>query len=578
MRVSKLIGRKIKETPHDAELLSHQFLLRGAYIRQVASGVYSLLPIAKRVIDKIENIIREEMNKIEGQEVLLPVVLPRELWEESGRYETVGSELLRFKDRGNKDFMLAMTHEEAVVHLARTELSSYKQLPFMLYQIQTKFRDEPRSRGGLIRVREFTMKDAYSFHESQEDLEKYYKKAYVSYENIFKKAGLKNVLTVESDTGMMGGGKAHEFMLVSDCGEDTLIVCDSCGYSSNREVAESKLIDGNGSLDDELKKVHTPQKESIEDVTAFLGVEKNRAAKAVLYTKDDKELVFALIRGDFDVNESKLSRIVESNNLRAATNEEIEAFGIKPGYASPMNIPENKNLILVVDESIVSSSALITGANEKDYHYTGFDFSRDLNKGIISDIRSVKEGDKCKTCGSDISIKRGVEIGNIFQLGTKYTGSMKCSYLNRNGKAQTPIMGCYGIGVGRLMASVMEDSNDKFGPIWPITIAPWQIQICALNLKKEGVKDLAEKLYKEFTDAGLEVLYDDRDEKAGFQFSEADLAGIPFRITVSPKTVPENKVEFKIRGEREFNLIDADSACGFLKEKVSEAFAKFNTI
>ena len=574
MRMSKMVGRRIKEDPKDAQTISHKLLIRGGYIRPVSAGIYSLLPIAKRIIAKIENIVRQEMDKIDGQEVLLPVVLPAELWEETGRYQSVGSELLRFKDRNNKDMLLGMTHEEAVVHLFRTEVSSYKQLPAMLYQIQTKYRDEARPRAGLIRVREFTMKDAYSFHESQEDLEQYYKRAHEAYVRIFKRIGMSNVVSIESNSGMMGGKVSHEFMAIAECGEDTLFLSPDGQYKANREIATSSLKFEPGEML-ELEKVHTPGKESIEDVSEFLGLKPENTGKAVFYTDENKKLIFALIRGDFEVNETKLKNFLKVNELEFASDEQIRSVGAEPGFASPLDIDLEK-VTVVVDPSAAYTSNLVVGANEADYHIKNFNCSRDLGEVAITDIATVRAGDPCPITGAPLEEKRGIEVGNIFQLGTRYTEPMKCTFLDQNGKAKTPIMGCYGIGIGRSMASVLEECHDNWGPIWPITIAPYEVQLCALNYKKEVVKENAEKLYVQLQNSGIEVLFDDRGEKPGFMFNDADLIGIPFRIVVSPKTIENGQVEFKRRGSKDGELVDIDNVIDTMNELITAEYAKYN--
>lgn len=576
MRLTKLIGKRLKENPKDAELISHIFLVRGGYVRQVASGIFTLLPLGSRITKKIEDLIRYEMDRIDGQEILMPVVMPKELWEETGRYQGVGKELLRFEDRTGKNMVLGMTHEEAVMHVSRTEATSYKQLPFMLYQIQTKFRDEARSRGGLIRVREFTMKDAYSYHTSQKDLEEYYKVVHESYENIFRRAGLTNCISVESDSGMMGGAVSHEFMAICDAGEDTIIICDSCDYKANKEVAKSIITHYK---EDELplEEVHTPEKESIEDVASFLNVPTHKTAKAVFY-KTEEKTVFALIRGDIDLNEAKLKPIIGSANIEFANDEEIKATGAFPGFASPIGV-DLKKCELVVDHSILESNNLVTGANKDQYHVKNFNFNRDIASKTkdfkVADISSVKDGDLCVKCNSKVSLKRGVEVGNIFQLGTKYSKSMEHTYLDENGKAQYPIMGCYGIGVGRLMASVIENHNDKYGPIWPLTISPYEIHLNALNYKKEEVKKVADELYETLLEQEVEVLFDDTDNKAGFQFNDADLIGIPFRMVISPKTLEKNSAEFKIRGTKESKLVPLEECVSFIIETIEAEYAKY---
>jgi prolyl-tRNA synthetase len=575
--MSKLVGRRIKEDPKDAKTISHKFMIRGGYARMVSAGIYSLLPLGKRIVDKIEKIIREEMDQIGGQEVLMPVILPAELWEESGRYQSVGPELLRFKDRNQKEMILAMTHEEAVVHLVRSDVSSYKQLPVMVYQIQTKYRDEARPRAGLIRVREFTMKDAYSFHTSQECLEEYYKEAHEAYVRIFKRIGMNNVLSIESNSGMMGGKVSHEFMAVSDCGEDTLFVSPDGTYRANREVAHAAWKFEKEPAK-ELEKVHTPDKETIEEVATFLGMKPENTGKAVFYQNEiTEELIFAVIRGDFEVNESKLQNITLASEIKFADDEVIRAAGCEPGYASPLAIDGTK-VKIVVDRSVAESSNLVVGANEAHYHYKNFNFDRDLEgktEVIVADIATVREGDPCPLTGQPLQLARGIEVGNIFQLGTKYTEAMNCTFLDQNGKANPMIMGCYGIGVGRSMASVMEQSNDQFGPIWPISIAPYQVQLCALNPKKENVAEVAEKIYEELLAAGIEVLFDDRGEKAGFMFNDADLIGIPLRLVLSPNTIGDGKIEFKRRGVRDGDLMDIEGIADKMKELIAEEYKKF---
>ena len=495
MRMSKMAGRRLREVPKDAKTVSHQFLMRGGYIRPVSAGIYSLLPAGKRIVAKIEAIIREEMDRIDGQEILMPVALPAALWQESGRYESVGAELLRFSDRNDKPMLLAMTHEECVTALVRTEVNSYKQLPLMVYQIQTKYRDEARPRAGLIRTREFTMKDAYSFHTDQADLEAYYFRAHEAYERIFRRIGLNNVLSIESNSGMMGGKVSHEFMAISDCGEDTLFVSPDRKYRANREiaVADWKFVK---EAEAELEKVATPDCQTIEEVAGFLKVSAENTGKAVFY-QDARtgELIFALIRGDFEVNESKLANVARVLELKFADDESILAAGAVPGYASPLNL-KGKKAKIIIDRSAFESSNLVVGANEPGYHFLNFNAERDLAgvDYVVADIATVREGDPAPGSGEPLQMLRGIEVGNIFQLGTKYSESMNCTYLDKDGKSHPMIMGCYGIGVGRAMASVIEYSHDDYGPVWPMSIAPWQVQVCAIDPHKPGVGEAADKL------------------------------------------------------------------------------------
>jgi prolyl-tRNA synthetase len=574
--MSKLVGRRLKEDPKDAKTVSHQYLLRGGYMRMVSTGIYSILPLGYRVINKIETIIREEMNAAAGQEVLMPVVLPAELWEESGRYQTVGSELLRFKDRNEKAMLLGMTHEEAVVHMARTEVTSYKQLPVMLYQIQTKYRDEARARGGLIRCREFTMKDGYSFHTNQADLEQYYEVMHQAYVNIFRRLGMTDVVSIESNSGMMGGKVSHEFIAIADCGEDTIIISEDGSYRANREVATADWKFEKAPVQ-ELEKVHTPGKKTIEEVASFLNAAAENTGKAVFYQNAQSgQVIFALIRGDFEVNEIKLQNLTKTPELKFADDESIRKIGCEPGYASPLNIDKQK-VVIVVDRSAAESANLIVGANEPDYHYRNFNFERDLGTDgiLVADIATVRDGDPAPTTGSPLRLSRGIEVGNIFQLGTRYSAAMNCNYLDPNGKSQPMVMGCYGIGVGRAMASVIEQCNDEYGPVWPITIAPYEVQLCSLDPKKPGVGETADRLYADLTAAGLEVLYDDRGEKAGFMFNDADLIGIPFRLIVGARNLAEGKIELKIRGEKESTLLDAAEAVATIRRMVTGEYAKY---
>lgn len=574
MKMSQMLGRRIKEDPKDAKTVSHKFLIRGGYIRPVSSGIYSLLPPAMRIIEKISNIIREEMNAIDGQEVLMPVVLPADLWQESGRFSSVGQELLRFKDRNGKDMLLAMTHEEAIVHLVRSEVTSYKQLPLMAYQIQTKYRDEARPRAGLIRVREFTMKDAYSFHTSQESLEEYYERAHQAYVNIYRRVGLKHVLSIKANSGMMGGNVSHEFMSVADCGEDTLFVSpDGTSYKANREIAVS-AIKFERTPELPMEKVATPDSKTIEDVAAFLKVKPENTGKAVFYTDSDGRLIFVLIRGDFEVNETKLQNLLKIKELSFANDEQIRKAGAVPGYASPVGIDPAK-AVIVVDRSIEGTSNLVVGANEAGYHYINFNYGRDLKDALVADIATVREGDPCPVTGEPLLMKRGIEVGNIFQLGTKYSAPMKCDYLDKDGKSHPMIMGCYGIGVGRTMAALVEDSHDDYGPIWPMSVAPYQVEICAITPDRENVMEVADKLYRELGRLGVEVLFDDRGEKAGSMFSDADLLGIPLRAVISPKSIAGGSMEFKVRGSRDSELVPLEKAAEFLAAKVREEMAKY---
>jgi prolyl-tRNA synthetase len=567
MKLSNLLGRRTKEVPREAASVSHQYLLRGGYVRPLAAGIYSILPLGKRVLAKIESIIRQEMDAIGGQEVLMPVVMPRELWEESGRYYSIDNSMVRFKDRNHKDFVLGMTHEEAVLALARTEVSSYKQLPLMLYQLQTKFRDEPRPRGGLIRVREFTMKDAYSFHRTDADLITYYKECYKAYERIFARVGLKNTRVVQSDTGMMGGAVAHEFMLEAAIGEDSLVICDGCDYAANAEVATCKHATATRSING-LKEVSTPSCKTIESLCEFLNVTTAQTAKAIFFNLKSAEgreiLVFCLVRGDRTVNDIKLSKILGSNTFEMATDEKIRSIGAEPGFASPIGLANHRDLLVLVDHSVMSSPDLIAGANKHDSHVINFNAERDITCDYqLVDITSVGAGDKCIHCIGSLRITRGIEIGNIFQLGTKYTASMNMSFLDETGKAQIPTMGCYGIGVGRLMASIIEDCHDGRGPVWPRNVAPFQVHLCVLGM--DAASSSAKIVYEELLKHGVEVLWDDTNSQAGVQFADADLIGAPIRLIISARNEKRGVIEYVLRDGSKKGEIKAIELIEFIK-------------
>ncbi len=575
MRMSYLIGRRHKEKPAEATLISHIYLLRGGYIRPVANGIYSMLPPAFRVAAKIENIIREEMNAIDGQEIKMPVVLPRELWDETKRYDTVGSELLRFEDRTKHGMLLAMTHEEAVTALARTEATSYKDYPFMLYQIQTKFRDEARSRGGLIRVREFTMKDAYSFHRTQEDLDAYYDRCATAYHRIYARCGVPEVVSIQSDTGMMGGKVAHEYMLLTDSGEDKIAHCPECGYLANFEVASSVLPEPDAEEMKPLEEVATPGTSTIESLAAFLNMPESKLAKVVFYITESGKMVTVMIRGDIEVNEIKLAKVLKEP-FAFANDAEIESISGVPGFATGIGLTGG---IVVVDRSIASAPNLVCGANKKDTHLLNFNVKRDLPNAVIADIATVQEGQICPVCRKGhIQMRRGIEVGNIFKLGTFYTQSMHMTYADENGTEQTPIMGCYGIGVGRLVGSVIEAKHDDYGPIWPMTIAPWQVQLNVLKMEEGNTKTTAEQLYEDLESAGLEVLYDDRNLSPGTQFAEADLMGIPLRLIVSPRNLEKGMVEYKVRGRDEKGFIPLAEVVSFAREFVQKEIDKINAV
>ena len=570
MKVAKMLGERFKQPPKDCVIESHALMMRGGYMKYMANGIFSLYMPTKRITRKIEQIIREEMDKIDGQEVMFPVTMPASLWEESGRYTSIGSEMARWKDRSGNAMVLGMTHEEAAVHLARDTAKSYADFPFMIYQIQTKFRDEPRARGGLIRVREFTMKDAYSFHTSQADLEEYYQRAYDAYDRIFARCGCKNFISVQSDSGMMGGSISHEFMLLTEVGEDTLAICD-CGYRANMEAASVSVTNEPGEIA-ELAEVSTPDVKTIEDLTKFLKVDEKQLCKAVVYQKnEDDSFIIAFVRGDLEVNETKLRNYL-GYEIHPAVGIPEES-GIIAGFIGPVGLP--KNVKAVFDASLVGINALVCGANKADTHFTGMNIARDCGDVKYVDVAKTFAGAVCPKCGKPhIRIEKGIEIGNIFQLGQKYTKAMNMTYLDENGERQYPIMGCYGIGVGRLCASICQESHDDYGPIWPMAIAPWQVEVCNLRVDDPEVKATAEKLYADLDAAGVEVLYDDRDIRPGVMFADADLFGIPVRAIVSPKTLAEGCIEIAARDKSFKENVPVAEAANWLKAKVQELLAK----
>lgn len=575
MKLEKLVGDRFKERPSDCVIDSHALMLRGGYMKSVANGIYSSYMPLRRITHKIETIIRQEMDAIDGQEVQFPVVMPASLWEESGRYESIGSELLRFEDRSGGRYVLGMTHEEAAVHLVREYGQTYTKYPFMIYQIQTKFRDEARPRGGLIRVREFTMKDAYSFHLTQEDLEAYYQRCFRAYERIFARAGVPEVISVASDSGMMGGKVSHEFMLLTAIGEDSIVTCPECGYRANMEAAECVTENVRDPESQPLTLVSTPNIHTIEDICTFLNSPLQKSCKAVVYQKDEtNEYVVVFIRGDLDVNETKLTNFLKCSVHPGVITEDC---GLNPGYIGPYNL--NCSGTVLYDRSLQGTNNLSCGGNVSEYHYTGLDIERDLGPVEYHDLAKVTEGGICPVCGKHtVSIKRGIEVGNIFQLGTRYTEAMGMKYLDQDGNSGYPIMGCYGIGVGRLAASVCEAHHDEFGPIWPISIAPWQVHICAVRSDNEQVKQTADQLYAELQNRGLEVMYDDRSVSAGVMFSDADLLGVPVRVVVSPRNLKNECCEVVTRDKRFSDQVPVVETADHVQQLVNQLFRELQPI
>jgi prolyl-tRNA synthetase len=577
MKLSKLFGRTIREVPTEAENISHQLLLRAGFIRKLSAGIYSFLPLGWRVIKKIENIIREEMDRIEGQEIHLPALHPKELWEESGRWSAMGEVLMKLKDRKEADFCLAPTHEEVVTDLARREIISYRQLPQMVYQIQTKFRDEPRPRAGLLRMREFIMKDAYSFHPDIIDLDNYYPKVKRAYENIFRRCGLE-ILSVEADTGPIGGTMSHEFMVKSEAGEDEIVYCQKCNYLANVEKAEcqivnqkSKIKNQNEEIEENMEEVSTPGIKTVEELKSFLNIDSSQLLKTVIYKADD-EIVLAVIRGDLKINEVKLFNNLKCKTLRLAADEEVEKAGLVAGFVSPVGI---KNIKIIADRSIKIGKNFVAGGNKVDVHLKNVNYPRDFTVTMITDLILCGEGSLCPHCGSKLSFIKGIELGHIFKLGTKYSKDMNAIYLSADGKKNLVAMGCYGIGLERIMAAVVESHHDEKGIIWPKSIAPFDVHLITIGDQRPApfplpsgerskvrgsmISKKAEEIYRQLIDGGLEVLYDDRDwMSAGEKFADADLIGVPLRIVVSEKTLAKKSVEIKKRDEKEAKLIKID--------------------
>ena len=574
MKVKNLVGQRFKERPADCVIDSHAFMVRGGYMKNVGNGIFSEFPALKRVTSKIEGIIREEMDAIDGQEVLFPVVMPAELWQESGRYDSIASELVRFQDRNKTKMVLGMTHEEAAVHLVREYGQSYQQYPFMIYQIQRKFRDEARPRAGMIRVREFTMKDAYSFHTSQEDLEQYYQKCYDAYNQIFKRVGIPEVVTVASDSGMMGGNVSHEYMLLTEVGEDSIVICSECDYRANMEAAENIVENTSEQTLSELACIETPNCKTIEEVCNFLNAEVAASCKAVVYQKNaDDTYVVAFVRGDYEVNETKLRNLVGEEIHPAEITEDAPLVA---GYIGPYELSEQVEYYC--DMSLKGIGSLVAGANKEGFHMTGLNMERDVKDVTFVDVAKVKDGGICPCCGKPtLTIKRGIEVGNIFQLGTKYTESMHMQYVDKEGVSHNPIMGCYGIGVGRLAASVCEAKHDDFGPIWPISIAPWEVHICCIRPDDEETKKVADTLYEELKKQRVDVIYDDRDGiRGGQMFADADLLGVPIRVVVSPRNLKENKMEVTTRDKAIKEMVDVSDTLDYILKLREQMYSELN--
>jgi prolyl-tRNA synthetase len=579
MRMSQLFSQTLREAPVEADSASHRLLLRAGFIRQLAAGIFSYLPLARRSLTKIENIMRQEIEAIGGQEITMPVVHPAGLWQESGRWYQVGSEMGRFKDRSGRDMALAMTHEEVVADLVRKEVRSYRQLPQLLYHIQTKWRDDPRPRAGLIRVREFTMKDSYSLDRDPQGLDRQYRAHYQAYFNIFQRCGLP-VRAVRADTGMMGGSLAHEYMYLTPMGEDTILICPSCAYTANRQIA---VFQKPAAAAEQLlpsEPVATPQAKTIDALAEFLGIPKSKTAKAVFMIGSlpqgerlVERFIFAVVRGDMEVNETKLANASGARELRPALEEQILAVGAAPGYASPVGL---KNVLVVVDDAIPNSPNLVAGANQEGYHLRNVNFGRDYQAQIVADIASAEAGSACPDCGAPMQAERGVEVGNIFKLGTRYSQALGCYFLDQDGQSRPVVMGSYGIGSGRLLACIAEQHHDEYGLIWPVSVAPYPVHLVLLRPKgsqagsdaTDEITALAEHLVAELEGAGLPVLYDDRNESPGVKFNDADLIGLPIRLTVSERAQKQGGVEFKRRDRPEKSVLPLEGLLQAVQEQI----------
>lgn len=565
MRFSNLYVKTLKETPKDAEVISHKLMLRAGMIKKLASGVYTYLPLGYKALRKVEKIVREEMERAGSQEIFMPVLQPAEIWQESGRWDTMGPEMMRIRDRHDRDFVLGPTHEEVITDIVRNDISSYKSLPMNLYQIQTKFRDERRPRFGLMRSREFLMKDAYSFHGSEECLDREFENMKAAYTRIFERCGLK-FRSVEADSGAIGGSGSQEFHVLAESGEDEIIYCDSCGYAANLEKAESiAFIPDYEKALMPAELLDTPNISKIEDIAEYLGLETSQTVKAIMF-KDtaSKKVYMALMRGDYEINEVKLKNLLNATELVMLTDSEIEDLNLKKGYMGPYNL-DTENIILIADETVTKAVNHTAGGNKMDTHYINVNYGRDYEADIVGDIRTVKKGEGCPRCSGTLDSARGIETGHVFKLGTKYSESMKASFLDENGKSNIMTMGCYGIGVSRTTAAAIEQNYDENGIIWPSSIAPYVVDVVPANMKNEDQVALGEKVYAELLEAGIDTILDDRNERPGFKFKDADLIGFPFKV-VSGKQAAEGILEIKIRRTGETMDVKAEDVITTIKE------------
>jgi len=581
MRVSRLFGKTLRQAPAEAESVSHQLLLRAGMVAQEAAGVYSYLPLGWRVLRKIENIIRDEMDKAGGQEVMLPVLQPLEFWQQSGRDVSFGKSLFTLTDRKEHALALGPTHEEVIANLAHRYVQSYRDLPLLPYQMQTKLRDEPRPRGGLLRVREFIMKDLYSLDVDAAGLDESYQKICQAYRNIYARLHLP-ALMVEADSGAIGGKDSHEFVILTEDGEDQVIYCSNCGYAANVEKARftktiepaaSRSRNSESSEGEEknllpLEEIATPEMKTIEEVAGFIGVPASQTLKAVFYFADG-EFIFVVIRGDLEVNETKLRNALKCSEIRLATEVEVDKAGLVPGFASPIGV---KGIKIAADDSITLGSNFVVGANKPGYHFRNANYPRDFPVDIMADIASARSGDNCAECRNKLTYARSIEVGHVFKLGTFISERFGASFLDTDGKSRPIVMGSYGIGLGRLLAAIVEQSHDGKGIIWPLSVAPYHVYLCPLSLEKSAVLPTAQKIYQELQREGIEVLFDDREESPGVKFNDADLLGIPLRLTLSPRTLQSQSIEAKWRTEKETQLLPLEDLAEQVKKLLYKTF------
>ena len=571
MKYDRSLIATLREDPKEAETKSHRILLRGGFIRQLASGIHTYLPLGWRILLKISNIIRDEMNRIGGQELLMPALSPKEIWEESGRWSEIGDDMFHLKDRKQREYCLCPTHEEIVTEIARNKIRSYRDLPQIWYQIQTKFRDEPRPRFGVLRSRQFIMKDSYSLDADQEGLDQSFNLHKEAYERIFRRCGL-DCVSVAASGGVMGTGESKEFMAVVQGGEDSLAICSKCDYRANIQVAECKG-EFNTFTDTQLEQVATPGKRTVAEVTEFLKVAPNNLVKSILFTAAGKKPVLILIRGDYEINEEKIARLL-GHAFQPASAEEIkEHFGAEPGFIGPVG---RDNVIVYADELLRNAQGMITGANRDGYHVRGLNLERDVKVDTYANLRKTKIGDHCKECDGDITIHTALELGHIFKLGTKYSASLGANFLDEQGKANPIIMGSYGIGLERIMACACEQRGDERGAVWPISIAPFDIYVTVLNPQEKNVAAMAQEVTELLTEAGFSIIIDDRDVSAGVKFNDSDLIGIPIRVTVGPKGVKNNRVDINLRESAERFDVDRTAVVEKCKELRDELYRRIS--